>query len=186
MAPHAHTIVVSRYVGCIAVFMDSSCGVAMGPGAPYGTPCGRTVTCCPLSFAAASSSRCRRPVMKTCAPSATNRCAVARPMPLVPPVMTATLPANFRMMSFSTLSTSHQGFHAQETRDDAEGEHCRQAFTPGDRCLIRLHTTRPFRASSRRVHRRQHIHHGRDGVVAEPYLAAADQMDHGGLCFLVV
>jgi hypothetical protein len=40
-------------------------------------------------------------------------------------VMTATLPANVRMMSFSTLSTSHQGLYAQEKCDDAEGEQCR-------------------------------------------------------------
>src|SRR6266850_7252778 len=44
-----------------------------------------------------------------------------RPMPLVPPVMTTTFPANVRKMSSSTLPTSHQGLHAQETREDAEG-----------------------------------------------------------------
>src|SRR5277367_13268 len=32
--------------------------------------------------------------MKTYAPSATNRCAVARPMPLLPPVITATFPSS--------------------------------------------------------------------------------------------
>src|ERR1700721_458843 len=36
--------------------------------------------------------------MKTCAPSATKRRAVARPMPLLPPVMTATLPSSFPIM----------------------------------------------------------------------------------------
>ncbi len=44
-----------------------------------------------------------------------------RPMPLVPPVMT-TFPTNVGMLSSSTLSTSDQGLHTQETRDDAEGE----------------------------------------------------------------
>src|SRR5216683_2321323 len=36
----------------------------------------------------------RRPVMTTCAPSATKRLAVARPIPLLPPVITATLPSS--------------------------------------------------------------------------------------------
>jgi len=38
------------------------------------------------------SSSWRRPVMKTRAPSATNRLAVAKPMPLLPPVIRAVLP----------------------------------------------------------------------------------------------
>src|SRR5262249_10282334 len=50
----------------------------------------------PISLTAASSSACRRPVMTTLAPSATNRLAVARPLPLVPPVTTATFPASLR------------------------------------------------------------------------------------------
>src|SRR5271154_6928142 len=37
--------------------------------------------------------------MNTCAPSATKRCAVARPMPLLPPVITATFPSSLPMMS---------------------------------------------------------------------------------------
>src|ERR1700733_6147307 len=39
----------------------------------------------------------RRPVMKTYAPSLTKSCAVANPMPSVPPVMTATFPCNLPM-----------------------------------------------------------------------------------------
>src|ERR1700689_116130 len=35
--------------------------------------------------------------MKTYAPSATKRCAVARPIPLLPPVMTATFPSSLLM-----------------------------------------------------------------------------------------
>src|SRR5262245_52096845 len=44
----------------------------------------------PISFTAAVNSRSRRPVMKTYAPSLTNSCAVARPIPLFPPVISAT------------------------------------------------------------------------------------------------
>ena len=45
-----------------------------------------------------------RPVMKTYAPSSeTNRCAVTRPMPLLPPVMTATLPSSFFMICLLML-----------------------------------------------------------------------------------
>src|SRR5258708_6227005 len=40
----------------------------------------------------------RRPVMTTCAPSATKRMAVARPIPLLPPVTTATLPSSTFVM----------------------------------------------------------------------------------------
>ena len=40
----------------------------------------------------------RRPVMKTYAPSATNRFAVASPMPLLPPVTSATLPSSFPLI----------------------------------------------------------------------------------------
>src|SRR6266446_9503653 len=36
--------------------------------------------------------------MKTYAPSATNRLAVARPIPLLPPVTTATLPLSFPLI----------------------------------------------------------------------------------------
>ena len=45
----------------------------------------------PNSFAAASSVAWLRPVMTTLAPSATNSFAVARPMPLLPPVINAVL-----------------------------------------------------------------------------------------------
>src|SRR4051812_42795202 len=48
----------------------------------------------PTSATARSSSACLRPVMKTFAPSEANRLAVASPMPLLPPVTTATLPSS--------------------------------------------------------------------------------------------
>lgn len=56
------------------------------------------VTFRPISSTAASSSLCRRPVIKTWAPSATNRCAVASPRPLLSPVMTAIFPSSFLMV----------------------------------------------------------------------------------------
>src|SRR5262249_24832165 len=61
------------------------------------SPC-TPVTCLPICVTASSSSICRRPVMKTCAPSAPSRRAAARPMPLFPRVMTATLPSSLFAM----------------------------------------------------------------------------------------
>src|SRR5882724_6678617 len=48
-----------------------------------------------MKAAASLSSFSRRPVITTCAPSSTKRLAVARPIPLLPPVITAIFPANF-------------------------------------------------------------------------------------------
>jgi hypothetical protein len=42
----------------------------------------------PMASTAASSSVLRRPVMNTCAPSAASRTALARPIPVLPPVTT--------------------------------------------------------------------------------------------------
>ena len=53
----------------------------------------------PSFFASASPSGMRRPAMTTFAPSATNISAVRSPMPLVAPVMTATLPSSRPMSS---------------------------------------------------------------------------------------
>src|SRR5882724_2058071 len=47
-----------------------------------------------MKAAASFSSFSRRPVITTCAPSSTKRLAVARPIPLLPPVTTAIFPAN--------------------------------------------------------------------------------------------
>src|SRR5215510_11323844 len=55
------------------------------------------VTLLPISFTAAANSGLRRPMMKTYAPSCTNCFAVARPMPLLPPVMRALFPSSFPM-----------------------------------------------------------------------------------------
>src|SRR4051812_13435875 len=56
---------------------------------------GTAVTVPPITATASSSSVLRRQVMNTCAPSATSRAAVARPIPRVPPpVTTAALPSS--------------------------------------------------------------------------------------------
>src|ERR1700682_2758704 len=52
----------------------------------------------PFAFTASSSSFWRRPVMKTKAPSSTKRFAVAKPIPVVPPVTTATFPCNLPIL----------------------------------------------------------------------------------------
>src|SRR5579859_605868 len=52
------------------------------------------VTFLPIKAAASLSSFSRRPVITTCAPSSTKRLAVAKPIPLLPPVITAIFPAN--------------------------------------------------------------------------------------------
>src|SRR5258708_22478237 len=61
------------------------------------------VTPSPISALALSNSLSRRPLMKTYAPSCANLCAVASPIPLLPPVITATLPFS-RDISSSSIS----------------------------------------------------------------------------------
>src|SRR5438309_6924827 len=65
----------------------------------------RPLTFLPISFTAAANSGSRRPVMKTYAPSFTNSFAVARPMPLLPPVMRAVLPSSLPMTFSSVVGT---------------------------------------------------------------------------------
>src|ERR1700677_4192002 len=48
-----------------------------------------------MNAGASFSSFSRRPVITTYAPSSTKRLAVAKPIPLLPPVTTAIFPANF-------------------------------------------------------------------------------------------
>jgi hypothetical protein len=49
----------------------------------------------------------RASVTKTYAPSATSRFAVARPMPLLPPVTTATFPSSSPMGTVGARSIPH-------------------------------------------------------------------------------
>src|SRR5256885_10790563 len=67
-----------------------------------------TSPCTPVPFfltsvTAVANSGSRRPVMKTYAPSFTNCCAVARPMPLLPRVMRAIFPSSLAMYSSRSL-----------------------------------------------------------------------------------
>src|SRR5579871_452757 len=82
------------------------------------------VTFLPIKAAASFSSFSRRPVITTCAPSSTKRLAVAKPIPLLPPVMTATLPSSVFMIIFPSLC-------GPGTRDRA-GSQLRQAAVNGD------------------------------------------------------
>src|SRR5271169_6442175 len=76
------------------------------------------VTFRPICLAAAVSSASRRPVTKTCAPSFTNCFAVARPMPLLPPVMSAIFPSSLPIgglpASVETLRRLH--YHDDQIR----------------------------------------------------------------------
>jgi hypothetical protein len=63
------------------------------------SPC-TPATVFPISLTALSNYSFRRPVMKTWAPSSTNSLALARAMPDVPPVTTATLFCSFPMLIF--------------------------------------------------------------------------------------
>jgi hypothetical protein len=63
------------------------------------SPC-TPVILLPISFTAAANSGSRRPVMKTYAPLFTNYCAVARPMPLLPPVISAIFPSSLLIYFF--------------------------------------------------------------------------------------
>src|SRR3954471_10186265 len=58
------------------------------------------VTFVSMKAAASFSSFSRRPVITTCAPSSTKRLAVAKPIPLLPPVTTAILPSSLFMIVF--------------------------------------------------------------------------------------
>src|SRR4051794_15642321 len=57
-----------------------------------------------ISAASAAPSSSARSATTTCAPSAANRRALARPMPLAAPVMTATLPSSLPATCPSSLS----------------------------------------------------------------------------------
>src|SRR5262245_16328613 len=63
----------------------------------------------PSSFRALSRVSCVRPVMTTLAPSSMKRRALANPMPVVPPVTTATLSLSFLVMMVSLSALGDLG-----------------------------------------------------------------------------
>src|SRR5580698_6645680 len=69
-------------------------------------------TLLPRTFNASSSSFWRRPVIKTNAPSSTKRFAMAKPIPAVPPVITAIFPCNLLMSVIQPLPGPLGGFPA--------------------------------------------------------------------------
>src|SRR3954452_6078855 len=77
-----------------------------------------------MKAAASFSSFSLRPVITTCAPSSTKRLAVANPIPLLPPVMTAILPSSFFIVVFLSLYVREAG--------TAPGSELRQAAVDGD------------------------------------------------------
>src|SRR5450756_1278493 len=77
-----------------------------------------------MKAVASFSSFSRRPVITTCAPSSTKRLAVAKPIPLLPPVMTATLPSSFFMIFIFRCVWTRRG--------TAPGSDLRQAAVDGD------------------------------------------------------
>src|SRR5579872_1810052 len=81
------------------------------------------VTLLPIAVTASSSSFFRRPVTKTYAPSLTKSCAVANPMPSVPPVITATFPCNLPtalLLLIPALLLSDQRPSSPEVRQQAK------------------------------------------------------------------
>src|SRR4051794_9014326 len=83
------------------------------------------VTFLSMKAVASFSSFSRRPVITTCAPSSTKRLAVASPIPLLPPVMTAILPSSFFMIFLPSLCVWAR-------RGTAPGSELRQAAVDGD------------------------------------------------------
>src|SRR5580693_10440548 len=78
-----------------------------------------------MKAAASFSSSSRRPVITTCAPSSAKRLAVANPIPLLPPVMTATLPSSFFIVFYPSLCVG-------PGMGQRRGSELRQAAVDGD------------------------------------------------------
>src|SRR6201998_4748084 len=77
------------------------------------------VTFRPISLTASSRASCRRPEMKTWAPSSTNNLAPASAIPLDPPVITATLPS-----SLPTTTPSGDYLAGEVKHLVKDGGHC--------------------------------------------------------------
>src|SRR5260221_2688625 len=102
-----------------------------------------------MEAAAVSSSRCRRPVMYTWAPSLASCLAVARPMPELPPVTRATLPSSFPGMVFLSCRCVCTG-HTGQPGDTLACPQTASAWLADDSCQLPglLHPSRRTQALS--------------------------------------
>src|SRR6266853_5942076 len=87
------------------------------------------VTLLPIDATASSSSFWRRPVMKTSAPSLTKSFAVARPIPCVAPVMTATFPCSLSIVHFLSAGARTNRTSRACSEGDAADPDCFQGRT---------------------------------------------------------
>src|SRR5271165_373116 len=87
-----------------------------GRGGQRGLPCGEAMCAAldPSSAIASSSVFWSRPVMATWAPSAMKSRPVARPMPLLPPVIRAFFPVSFIMPPFCTTGIKYDDRHTRD------------------------------------------------------------------------
>src|SRR5580692_2408261 len=122
-----------------------------------------------MEAAASFSSFSRRPVITTWAPSSTKRLAVAKPIPLLPPVMTATLPSSFFMIFYPSFCVVF--VLKFEKHGTVPGSELRKAAVNGD--LAGGHKTADRRrekgSSSRDLRRIAHVlerGHGAVGLQA--------------------
>src|SRR5438045_9582766 len=89
-------------------------------------------TSCPSDLRACSSVAGSRPVMITRAPCSTKSRAVARPMPLLPPVISAVLPESFCMGLLDGAQRLHTLEHGGNFFGiDAHIEHGRPSAAEG-------------------------------------------------------
>src|SRR6476619_746692 len=103
-----------------------------------------------LSMSAAVSARgsARRPATTTAAPSRENSSAIARPMPLPPPVTTATCPSNVPSTSIGLAIL----YHARVEGDGSPGcDEKRVDLNLGDGGVRRSHIREPGGRLGRRV-----------------------------------
>src|SRR5215510_5468308 len=77
----------------------------------------------PISLAAASNVFSLRPVIATCAPSCAYALATPNPIPLLPPVTTATLPLNRCALIRLLLMLARAGPRALRSRFVARPDH---------------------------------------------------------------
>src|SRR5438270_4153077 len=93
----------------------------------------------PSDSAALRSVTSLRPVMATCAPSSTNRRAVASPMPLLPPVMSANLPSSLPILAAPGVWSRGIGYQDIRAQTFGGGKPPLQS-SRGSRCYFNART----------------------------------------------